>query len=441
MRRTLVVLGLAVTLSLSGAIGLVRGGSDPAPPAVDIAGATGLSARTVGDLDDTIEWLQTRLRSLPSDQRSWAVLALAYVEKSRVTGNPDFLARAARSIERAKSEADGAGSEVDPLTHASAAALAAARHDFAASLRSADRALDANPYDATALAVRVDALTELGRYDEQLRAVDDADRRQPGVPVAARYSYALELRGRLAPATAVLRRSVPAATHADRAYLLTLAADLERRRGRLGVAARDLRSALRENPDHVPALVSRARLDVARGDLRAASGTWEQVVRRLPLAEYLTELGELYLALGDTEAARRQFDVVTATNRLTAEQGVNVDLESALHEADHGSPEAALTAARAEWRRRQSIHVADALAWALHVNGRHRAALARARDATSLGTQEARLWQHRGLVEAALGMDGAARRHLRRGLAADPGSSPWQRARARAALTDLGGRS
>ena len=91
--------------------------------------------------------------------------------------------------------------------------------------------------------------------------------------------------------------------------------------------------------------------------------------------------------------------------------------------------------ARAEWAARQSIHVADALAWALHVNGRDREALELSRQATRLG--------HRGGAAVAAprrssrrrsGMRAAAERHLRRALAVDPGVSPWQAAQARDAL-------
>ena len=41
---------------------------------------------------------------------------------------------------------------------------------------------------------------------------------------------------------------------------------------------------------------------------------------------------------------------------------------------------------------------------------------------------------HRGLIEASLGMRDDAARHLRRGLDADPGVSPWQASQARDAL-------
>jgi tetratricopeptide (TPR) repeat protein len=298
-----------------------------------------------------------------------------------------------------------------------------------------------DPFQPGALAVRVDALTELGRYHLQVRALRQADRRQPGLPVTTRYSYAFELRGQLRRAAGLLAEEARTTSPADRAFVLTLLADIDRRRGFLHRAGTDLRQALQASPSYVPAMASRARLAVARGDVQDALRRWQQVVQRIALPEYVTELGELRLALGQRREAADAFAVVTATTRLLARNGVDTDLESALFEADHGSPATALTAARAEWRRRHSIHVADVLGWSLHRDGRDHLALRYARLATRLQTPEARLWLHRGTIEADLGLTTVARRDLRRGLATDPGVSPWQAAQARRVLADLGGHS
>ena len=114
------------------------------------------------------------------------------------------------------------------------------------------------------------------------------------------------------------------------------------------------------------------------------------------------ELGELYEATGRPGLAAQQYAVATASARLAAANGVATDLETALFQADHGSPAVALTAARAEWDRRHSIHTADALGWALHASGQDRAALRYARQANRLGTRDARLLFHLGAIEAAL---------------------------------------
>ena len=432
MTRIVVVVAVAVTLAVSGGLGLIRGSEEGTRVVVPAEGAANLRGSS---LTEVIPALQQHLRDVPGDAPAWATLALAYVEQARVTGDATLYGQATAAVDRSLEEQpdDNAGAL------AAQAAVDAAQHHFSAALAGARQALAIDPFHAGALVVRVDALTELGRYGAQLRALQAADRRQPGEPVTTRYSYAFELRGQLRRASALLARVGASTAPADRAFALTLLADLERRRGLLDQAATHLRQALQADRDYVPALASRARLAVARGEPREAVTLWQRVVLRLPLPEYLTELGELHLALGQPQRARQQFGVVAKTNELFSASGVNTDLESALFEADHGSVSTALTDARAEWERRQSVHVADVLAWALHRSGRDREALGYARLATRLGTPDARFWLHRGHIEAALGLTGPARTHLRRGLASDPGHSPWQAGAAKALLRDLEG--
>ena len=113
---------------------------------------------------------------------------------------------------------------------------------------------------------------------------------------------------------------------------------------------------------------------------------------------------------------------------------MNIDLELALFEADHGSPRAALAAATAEWNRRQSILVADALAWALHVNGHDRDALRYERIAMHLGLRNALFWFHCGMIQRSLGNEAAARRDLATALHMNPYFSLLRAREARSVL-------
>ncbi len=160
------------------------------------------------------------------------------------------------------------------------------------------------------------------------------------------------------------------------------------------------------------------------------------MVQRLPLTEYVVELGELYEATGRPALADQQYAVATASAKLLAANGVTTDLETALFQADHGSPAAALAAARAEWSRRQSIHTADALAWAMHANGQDRTALGYARQANRLGTRDARLVFHLGAIEAANRLPTAAGT-LRDARALDAGVSPYREQQIDALLAGL----
>ena len=427
MLKYAALLTLALVLSVSGALGLSND-ADPAAssPPVVVLGANPTPAQAVAALEEQV-------RRVPGDHRAWADLGLAYFEKAGVTFEQELYAQADAAIERSL--------EIHPQDNVAAlangAAISASHHDFVAALEQADAALAIAPYDPIALGIRVDALTQLGRFRQQLAAVRTADRRQPGVGTTSRYSYAVELRGDLDRARAILMSGASSTNRADLAHLLSHAADLDRRQGRLDAAQVKLGRALDAVPGDTDSLVGLALLDTARGDLESAVDRWRQIVGTTPLPEHYIELGETLDALGRDEEAREAYDDSVAAVRTLEQGGAKTDLELALFLADHGSAQEALPLAEAEWARSEGIHAADGMAWALHVNDRDREALRYARLATRLGTQEPSLWAHRGIIESALGMTGAARTHLRNSLAMDPGESPWQRAQARSALRAL----
>ena len=146
-------------------------------------------------------------------------------------------------------------------------------------------------------------------------------------------------------------------------------------------------------------------------------------MQRYPSPEYVIALGDLYAVQGQQEQADRQYALVRAEHDLFAANGVNIDLELALFDADHGAASDALVAARAEWARRQSIHVADALGWALYANGRYAQAARYAGKALALGTRNASFMFHAGMIQFRLGNDAAARDLLGEALATNPNFS------------------
>lgn len=426
-------LALAAAFTLVAAIAF---GGDPDGGSSDGTSAASQNVAGRGAAPGTdISSLQARLRSTPRDHRSWSTLALAYVEQARVTADPTYYAKADRAIARAERLAPG-----DSVMFTATAALETARHDFTAALDAADEAIKVNPYSALAHLFRSDALTELGRYAEARRAAFRADDLEPGPSTFARLSYAAELRGDLPDATRLMRLSRDAAGSSAPAYAFASfhLGEIARTSGDHRTAAEHYTAALEADPTYVPALAGRARLAVAAGDVEPAIRDYLVVVRRLPLPEYVVELGELYLWQGRTAEAEQQFAVAEASAALAKANGVGTDLETALFEADHGSPAEAVAAARAEWAARQSIHTADALAWALHASGQDGEALRYARLSTRLGTRDARLLFHRGAIEAALGRDGAARKHLQAALAIDGGTAPWRDGQARDLLDERG---
>ncbi len=427
---------LAVALFLVAGIAIVdRGAVDATSPGdSSAAGGAGDAPRRQGSTA-AIAALQERLRRLPGDYSAWADLGGAYLRQAQASADPSYYAKAEGAFERSLKESPEANS---PAV-AGQAALAAARHDFAAALRLAERALTINAFDSSALGVKVDALVELGRYDEAFDSLQRMVDLKPGVPSYTRVSYSYELRGDLAGARAGLDRALTAAaTPADAAFALRYLGELAFSQGDLDTAAARFTEGMRRDPSYVPLIAGRARVAAAQGDLDAALSGFATVVERLPEPGYVMEYADLLEAANRPEEAARQHAVVAATAALFRSEGADVDLELALYDADHGRAPEALAAAQAAYDKRRSVHVEDAYAWALHAAGRSAEALPHAEAAARLGTRSALFAYHRGMIEKELGRDDAARASLQRALDINPHFSPLQAPRARAALDELG---
>jgi tetratricopeptide (TPR) repeat protein len=214
--------------------------------------------------------------------------------------------------------------------------------------------------------------------------------------------------------------------------------------GELAFGSGDVRSArewyrrgLELDPSYVPNLAGLAKVAWASGDDELAIARYTDVVARYPSAEFVVALADLYRVTGQPDLADRQEAVVEAMHQLATANGVNVDLELALFDADHGDPAGALAAARAEWSRRQSVHVADAYAWALYANGRYAEAAALEDRALALGTRNALFLYHAGMIRLELGDEAGARRYLSEALATNPNFSILHAADAARVLSDL----
>ncbi|MEV7006068.1 hypothetical protein [Streptosporangium sp. NPDC051022] len=418
IRITIGALGLAVALTAGAA--LLPGERPPTAAGTSPARREGLAEIPVSatSLGGAIDALTARLRRLPGDHQAWARLGLAHVQRARVTADPSHYLRAERALARA---AELSPDDFAVLT--GRAALAAGRHDFAEAVRLATRAAAANPYGLGAQAVLADAYTQLGRYGEATRAVDRMMELRPGVTAFTRASYDAEIRGDRARARDMLRHALDdALTPADIAYCRHYLGELALHSGDLRGAAEQYGLALKADPAFTPALAGTARAAALGGRLPEAIDLYGAVVARLPLPQYVTEYAEVLAKAGRDPSP--QWALLRAQQRLTEQAGVVDDLTRAEFEADHGSPDLAVRHAEAEYGRHPNLIAADALAWALHRDGRDREALPYARKATSTGWRNALSHHHRAEIERSLGMAEESRRSSSLAHEADPAFSP-----------------
>lgn len=438
MRRSTAVaaLGAGVVLLLiaaSGWVGSTYTDSDQAGP-----GGTTVPGISSGEdvLAQRITAAQQRLVDLPEDLETWAELGAAYVEQARITADPSYYPRAEGALMKSL-ELD---EENNFLAMTGMGALSNARHEFVEGADWARKSLEINPAGSTAWGVLADSLHQLGEYEEATAAIQEMLDLKPGIPSFTRASYDFEIHGRLDDAQAALELARDGATAAsDIAFLQTYLGALAFSRGDLDGAEEYYLAGLERVPDEPTLLIGQARVAAARGDQEEALAGYDRVVTARPLPEYLVEYGEYLESLGRSADAEEQFALFEVTQQLFEANGVRDSLTEALLEANLGQPAAAVQAAEAERALRENVDSADAMAWALHSAGRDAEALPYAEEATSIGGINASFLYHRGVIEAALGQDDAARDSLTAALDANPYFSPLYAPKAKEALAALGG--
>jgi tetratricopeptide (TPR) repeat protein len=428
----LLVSGLVLLVVTAGAFN--QAASTPASPIGGPADSPG-PASASDPLSVSILKAQAQLRSYPQDEQTWAELGTAYVQQARVTGDPTYYPKAEGALGRSLSlnTTDnwqgliGMGS------------LANARHEFSQALGWARKARAINPYNSTIYGVMDDALTQLGDYPGATAALQKMLDLQPGIPAFTRASYELEEHGRPAGARkALVRAMAEASAPADIAFCRYYLGELAFNQGDPEAALGQYQLGMTVDPGYDPLLAGRAKAEAALGHTDEALRDYATVISRVPQPQYVLENAELLQSLGQAEQADQQLELLHVEDGLLAANGVVDDLTAAVVDADHGSASSAVSHGRAEWSRRKSVLVADALGWALHRAGRDGEALGYAKQADRLGWKNATFSYHRGMIELALGRREQARRELTTALRTNPHFSVLQAPLARKALASLG---
>lgn len=385
-------------------------------------------------LESEMARLQARLKANPDDTNSYALLGMLMLQKARESADAAWYAQAEAAFNKVlKHDAQ----QQDALI--GMGLLALSRHEFSQAAQWGERAIAVNPYRAQAYGVLGDAQVELGEYDAAVKTIQKMVDTRPDIASYSRVSYLRELHGDVAGSIDAMRRAVNAGAPGAEG---TLWAQVQLgllyfNRGDLQVTEVLFGNVLAQQANYAPAQAAIARLRAAQNRTDEALALYQTVISRVPLPQYAIELGELYDHLGRRADAQAQYDLVRAIQQINTNAQMNTDLEMALFEADHGNSERAVVLAREAYRRRPGIHGADALAWALYRDGHFSEARALIREALKLGTQDAMLHYHAGMI--ALQFDAhEARQHLQTALAINPYFSVYHAPIAEQALMKLG---
>jgi tetratricopeptide (TPR) repeat protein len=407
--------------------------------AITTAGPAG--AQTVGP-DSAIRLSQHLIQRNPADAHAYYRLGDAYIQKARETGDVTYFNLAEEALKKSLA--------IGPRSSAAVRHLAFvhySRHEFAEAATEATRAIELDPANRHAYGILGDAQLEVGRYAEAERTYGRMAALGMDLYPWSRLSGLKSVTGDPEGAIADLKQAIAdgQAARVPRESIAWAQWQLATEcfnLGRLEAAEAGYEAALITYPRYHRALAGLGQVRAAQSRYPEAIALYEQAIGVIPQPDYVAALGDVFQATGRTSDAVRQYALVEYIGRLSALNRVLYNRELAYFYTDHDVKLGdALELAERELDIRRDIYAYDVLAWARYKSGNPEAAREAMGAALRLGTHDARLFFHAGLIERRLGDWEAAREYLERALATNPHFHVIQADLARRALTELGGTS
>jgi len=347
------------------------------------AATPGLKERH-GDLSAGKEWINTKaaiegllakLRTNPNDEKSRLLLAQAYMQEARVTGDHTYYDGAAMQLleQVLKSEPEN----FEALC--CKASLCLTQHHFAQGLGIAQQAQQLNPNSGFVYGLLTDANVEMGHYDEAVKMADKMNALRPDLPAYARVSYLREIYGDLPGAIQAMDLAVKAGyagleqtewTRVALGHLYEVSGDTAKARGyyRMSLAIR---------PGYAYALAGLGRMAAAQKNYPVAIKHYQTARALVKDYAFTDELVDLYRLNNQPAEAKKMAEesiemLASAAKQAddNEEMGHYADRELAYAYLKTNNLDKALEHAKIEYARRpDNIDVNETMAWVHYKRG------------------------------------------------------------------------
>lgn len=389
------------------------------------------------DADTSIAFWQKRIAQNSSAYLDYTLLGEAYGRKARETGDVSYYQRAEATLRKALT--------INPKYVQASAMLSTilyTMHDFQGALAIAEP-LGNNPRAIQALVTIGDVHMALGNYTQAQDAFQKLLALGPTASINSRLAILADLHGDPDQALSLMKQSADLARRAGEygesmAWYEYQVGELYFKKGQLDQAEAHYQAALDTLDNYYLALAGLGKIHAVQGDYQAAIDFYQHAVSIIPQPELLAALGDVYTVSGQQAKAKQQYDTVEYIGKLAKINQQIYNRQLANFYSDHNLRlDEALKLATGELESRKDVFGFDAAAWAYYKNGMLNQAQDAMDQALRLGTRDAKLYYHAGMIAHAQGRTADARRLLSEALTINPYFDLLQAPIARATLEEL----
>jgi tetratricopeptide (TPR) repeat protein len=371
--------------------------------------------------DNHITYYQRLLQRNPVNSRAYFGLGDALIRKARETGDPSYFNRAEEALKKSL--------EINPNNAGAMRHLAYvlySRHEFEPAAIHATKAIEMDSTDGDSYGILGDALMETGEYEKAENAYQKMMQLEESLYSYARRAGLKSVRGDGGGAMADLGRAVAAGKATKQPAESIAWAEWQLGNdhftlGKLETAEAFYRQSLATYPNYYRASAGMAQVRAVQKRYDDAIDLYRKAIAILPMPEYIAALGDVYSKIGKLDEARKQYELVEYIGQLSALNKALYNRELAYFYADHDIKlQQGLELAQRELDYRRDIYAYDVVAWNLFKNGKFEEAREAINNALRLGTKDAKLFYHAGMIYHRLGDKPEALKYLRSALETNP---------------------
>jgi tetratricopeptide (TPR) repeat protein len=369
-----------------------------------------------GPISTTSEWinakaaiqtLQNDIRKKPSDQKKKLLLALAYMQEARVTGeHPHYYPLANDLLDDV---IESAPSDKNLLFEAmvAKATVQLSLHKFEEALRTAQRAEKIDTTTASLYGVFCDAYVELGDYAKAITAADRMTSIRPDIRSYSRISYLREIYGDTLGAIDAMKEAVASGVPGleQTAWARITLAGLYETIGNLHKAEIQYRRVLAERPHYAFAIGGLGRIEAKRKNYDKSIELLKEASQIMPEFSFQQEMAHVYKMTHENSLAKSVTESLLESLEEDQDAGHVVDLELAnIHLDISQDIDEAYHYAKKEYKRRpQNIDVCKTMAKIHYKKNNFEEANKLIEIASRTNKQDAEIFCLKGLITYKLG--------------------------------------